>query len=101
MGGKGNAKGTKAAGKGKSTYTGGNRGGGVTKRLTDILDGSSDDSDEDSLLSLIVGDDGKVEGATRKLALAAFLKKKDGGTVAAPGPRKLRSPQPNSPRSKR
>jgi hypothetical protein len=80
MGGKGNAKGTKAAGKGKSTYTGGNRGGGVTKKLTDILDGSSDDSDEDSLLSLIAGDDGKVEGATRKLALAAVLKKKDGSS---------------------
>ena len=99
MGGKGNAKGTN--GKGKHTYTGGNRGGGAAKTLTDIIGGSSDDdSDDDPLLSLIAGDDGKVEGATRKLALAAFLKKKE-GSLAAPVLQKLRSPKPNSQRSKR
>ena len=79
MPGKGKNKGG-GKGNGKSNhYTAGNRGGGGAKKLSEIMSSSDSDDSDEPLKALLVGDDTKVDKASKKLLLASYLKKQEYG----------------------
>ena len=79
MPGKGKNKGS-GKGNGKSNhYTAGNRGGGGAKKLSEIMSSSDSDDSDEPLKALLVGDDTKVDKASKKLLLASYLKKQEHG----------------------